>query len=256
MAAGIYEVRAEIAREKNKLAMTIIASICSTMLEKMGITNYRIEKNSSGKLQLRQSTSIMVSSEQQQRDKSKVESILAILSSANILNYSKTRTTGCGLDYYTFSITSINASKLLAKIGMSDQVESAYSHSIEPALWSAIPAEIKKRWSRFSPDMQQHIIECISLNVESTLGSTFSTRIFTDSVRDPIMAAVPKIPVRFPANKDDQFMDLTDVLNIQYNRDAGKRLDPFNRQPFDLKDLVPASDKLQRIQEVRAMGLK
>ena len=44
MAAGMFEMQGELARKKNKLAITVVASICKAMFNHMNVNNYRIER--------------------------------------------------------------------------------------------------------------------------------------------------------------------------------------------------------------------
>lgn len=150
-----------------------------------------------------------------------------------------------------YRLDQINIEKFFQLLGLAGPRK---PQGVEEKIWMAIPNEIKAHWSQFSVPMQEHIIVCCTPNAEENFDNLLQSKLITDSLRSPVTFAVPKIPVRLPnmlleRKVGNEVYDLMDILNLK-QRDPDhpeKRLDPMNRQPFSLNEVIPDPEARERI---------
>ncbi len=150
-------------------------------------------------------------------------------------------------------VTQINIKNLSALLGID---LTGKPENVDEKVWAVIPEEIKSRWNRFSPDIQAYIVTCCETKAEDGFASLLETKLISDSKRSPLTFEVPNIPVRLPnpdleSGASNEVYDLVEVIKIR-ERDPNhpeRRLDPMNRRPFDLKDVVPAREMREAIMQ-------
>lgn len=117
-----------------------------------------------------------------------------------------------------------------------------------------VPDHIQKYMSDFSSIMQAYITKCLQENLREE--HRFSTTSMDASM--VLMSILPspitlnrrlEIPVRLPnahLGVSNEHYDLVELLNLHQNYD-GTRNDPITRQPFNLGQIIPAPDILEKI---------
>jgi len=128
-------------------------------------------------------------------------------------------------------------------------------HGVSEQHWSLIPNRVKEKWKYFSDEMRDFIIKCMSINLQEKYDKLLTTAVLSDTMRCPINFTHPIIPVRLPnqhltTGKTNQLFDLEAVLNIQQRdpQDIRRRANPITRDYFDLNEIIPDLDALQKLE--------
>ncbi|WED43131.1 hypothetical protein [Legionella cardiaca] len=148
-------------------------------------------------------------------------------------------------------ISKINLQKLFVFLGGATVEKPDH---VEEKTWLVMPKEIKLRWHRFSEPMQEHIVKCMSENLEERFKLLVTTEVYGKSVRSPISFEVPKIPVRLPNTNlpngaSNELYDLMEILNIKQRHPTNEALrrDPVTRNYFSLAEVIPDNEALGKI---------
>lgn len=241
-------------REDNRGKMQIAALSAAIIKKLLDISNcsqhYRVEI-SGDCLKIREST-------QQppiQRRKERFEELVRQLEGKGIFKFADTHFVGIidgrEINIPCKSVTQINVRKLCAFLGLGVTEK---PQNVEESVWVVIPNEIKIRWNRFSPELQEYIVTCCEPNAGDNIVNLLETKLITDSKRSPITFDVPNIPVHLPnpdlkGGASNEVYDLVEILNIK-QRDPNhpeRRADPLTRRYFDLKEVIPAKEVHEKI---------
>ncbi len=102
----------------------------------------------------------------------------------------------------------------------------------------------------FSPALQEYIKNCLRENLREEFEYNPMSAVLMSIAPSPItLTRRLEIPVRLPnahLGVSNEHYDLVELLNLQENYD-GTRNDPITRQLFNLGQIVPAPDILEKI---------
>lgn len=119
-------------------------------------------------------------------------------------------------------------------------------------LWARIPSQVAAKWGEFSPELQDHLIQCVEADLPS-LFSRISETAVGATFLSPIGLTPPALPVRlpwpsgiahasYPRADANCVYDITEVLRFE-----GRH--PMDCLPFRLNEIIPAPDALTALEE-------
>lgn len=263
MCFGIQYIKAKLIDKEHAMRMhrredrgkmqiaALSAAIIKKLLELSNCSqHYRVEILNDG-LIIRESTQ----NPPIQRRKERFEGLVRKLEGEGIFKFADARGVGIvdgqEVNIPCKSVTQINVRKLFVFLGLGVDEK---PQNVEESVWVVIPKEIKVRWNRFSPELQEYIVMCCEPHAGFNIVNLLETKLITDSKRSPITFDVPNIPVHLPnpdlkSGASNEVYDLVEVLNIK-QRDPDhpeRRADPITRRYFDLTEVIPAKEAREKI---------